>query len=56
LRRRKTAAKIGSDLDRPSVNRGVIDQHPALGHHLLDVAQAQRVGRAPAHAHQPNVD
>jgi hypothetical protein len=29
-----------------------IDQHSALGHHFLEVARAQRVGRVPAHAHQ----
>jgi len=34
------------------MHRGVIDQHAALGHHLFQVAQAQRVGRVPANAHQ----
>ena len=34
------------------MNRGVIDNHAALGHHLFHVAQAQRVGRVPAHADQ----
>ena len=31
---------------------GVIDEHTSLGHHLFDVAQAQRVGCVPANAHQ----
>jgi hypothetical protein len=31
---------------------GVIDEHAALGHHLLDVAQAQRICAIPAHAHE----
>jgi hypothetical protein len=30
----------------------VIDEDPALGHHLLDLPKAQRIGRVPAHAHQ----
>ena len=29
-----------------------LDEDPALGHHLLDVAKAQRIGHVPAHAHQ----
>jgi hypothetical protein len=37
---------------RPAMQRGVIDEDPALGHHLLDVSKAQRVGRVPTHAHQ----
>jgi hypothetical protein len=39
-------------LHRPAMNRRVIDHHPAFGHHLLSVAQAQRVGHVPAYAHQ----
>ena len=39
------------DIDRPPMNRGVIDEQAALGHHLFDLAQAQRVGRVPANAH-----
>ncbi|MFM9428955.1 hypothetical protein RCH10_005433, partial [Variovorax sp. GrIS 2.14] len=31
---------------------GVIDHNPTLGHHLLDLSQAQRVRRLPANAHQ----
>ena len=38
-------------LDQPAMQRGVIDEDPALGHHLLDVPKAQRIGRIPAHAH-----
>jgi hypothetical protein len=34
------------------MQRRVIDEHAALGDHLLDVPKAQRVGRLPAHAHQ----
>jgi len=30
----------------------VVDAHPALGHHLLEVPQTQRVSRIPTHAHQ----
>jgi hypothetical protein len=33
------------------VDSGVIDDHAALGHHFFNAAQAQRVGRVPAHAH-----
>ena len=29
---------------RPAMQRGVIDEDPAFGHHLLDLAKAQRVG------------
>jgi len=38
------------------MNRGVINAHATLGHHLLDVAQALRVGNVPAHAHQHHLD
>ena len=31
---------------------GVIDDHAALGHHFLNVAQAQRVSGMPAHARE----
>ena len=34
------------------MNPGVIDDDAALSHHLFNVAQAQRVGRVPAHADQ----
>ena len=34
------------------MRRGVIDEDPALGHHLLDVSKAQRVCRVPMHANQ----
>jgi hypothetical protein len=36
------------DLDRPPMNRRVIDEHAALAHHLLDLTEAQRVA---AYAH-----
>ena len=39
-------------LDRPAMQRGVIDEDPALSHHLLDVSKAQRIGRIPMHTHQ----
>ena len=32
----------------PAVQLGVIDEDAALGHHLLDVSNAQRVGHVPA--------
>jgi hypothetical protein len=34
------------------MNRGVINEHAALGHHFFDVTQAQRVRCVPAHADQ----
>ncbi len=39
-------------LDRPAMQRGVIDEDPTVGHHLLNVPKAQRIGRIPTHAHQ----
>jgi hypothetical protein len=39
-------------LPRPAMHGGVIDDHATLGHHLLQVAQAQRVRCVTAHAHQ----
>jgi hypothetical protein len=39
-------------LQRPAVNGCVVDQHATLGHHLFKVAQTQRVGGVPPHAHQ----
>jgi len=39
-------------LDRPPVNRRVVDGDAALSHHLLKVAQAQQIRRIPAHALQ----
>jgi hypothetical protein len=36
----------------PAMNRGVIDRHPALVHHLFEIAQAQRIGDVPVHADQ----
>ena len=33
------------------MHRGLIDHHPAFGHHLSDLSQAQRTGRMPANAH-----
>ena len=36
----------------PAVHGGVIDGYAALGHHLLDVTQAQRIGCVPAHARE----
>jgi hypothetical protein len=38
------------------MHRGVIDHNAALGHHLLNMAQAQRVRRVPPHAHQHHLD
>ena len=35
-------------LDRPPMNRGVIDHHTSLRHYLFDLPQAQRVGRSQA--------
>ena len=40
------------DLERPAVHRGAIDEHAAFDHHLLDVAQAQRIRGIPTYAHQ----
>ena len=40
------------DLDRPTMDGGVIDEHAALGHHLFDVTQTQRVRCVPANADQ----
>jgi len=39
-------------LDRPSMHCGVVHENTALLHHLLNVAQAQRVGHVPAYAGQ----
>ena len=44
LRRRPTAASTGSILMNQRCSDRVIDQDPALGHHLLNVSKAQRVG------------
>jgi len=34
------------------MHSGVVDLHATLGHHLLEISQAQRVGGVPTHAHQ----
>ena len=42
----------------PSKNHlhgSVVDDDTAFGHHLFQVAQAQRVGRVPAHAQQHDI-
>src|SRR5450755_2224198 len=44
-----------NQLDDPAVNRGMIDEHAALLHHLFQVAQTQRVRDVPSHAQQHDV-
>jgi len=44
-----------NQLDDPAVNRGMIDEHAALLHHLFQIAQTQRVGDVPSHAEQHDV-
>jgi len=46
----KDLGQDGQHLQCPAVNRGVADEHAALGHHLFQVTQAQWVGREQAHA------
>ena len=48
----KRRSQDRQDLDRPAVDGGVIDEDAALGHHLLDVTKAQRIGGVPACADQ----
>jgi hypothetical protein len=38
------------DLHRPAMDGRVINDNATFGHHLLNVPQAQRIGRVPAHA------
>lgn len=40
------------DLDRPAMDGGVINDNAALGHHFLNVPQAQRIGRVPANTRE----
>ena len=42
----------GQDLQGPAVNSCMVYRNTTLGHHFFQVAQAQRVGRVPANAHQ----
>lgn len=44
------------DLDRPAMNRGVINTHANLSHQLLDATQAQRLAGVLAQAHQHHLD
>src|ERR1019366_3918332 len=44
-----------NQLDDPAVNGGMIDEQAALLHHLFEIAQTQRVGDIPPHAHQHDV-
>ena len=48
----KRRSQDRQDLDRPAVDGGLIDEDAALGHHLLDVTKAQRIGGVPACADQ----
>ena len=50
--RTKHRGQDWQDLDRPAMNRGVIDDHSTLGLHHFNVAQSQRAGRVPANADQ----
>ena len=43
-------------LDRPPMHRCVVDHHAALGHHLVQVAQAQRPRRVPVNTHRHHLD
>ena len=38
------------------MNGGVINEHAALGHHLLDMAQAQRICHVPAYAGEHHIN
>ncbi|MGF6960911.1 hypothetical protein QFZ97_006867 [Paraburkholderia youngii] len=37
------------------MNRRMIDRNPALGHHLFEMTQAQRIGHVPPNAQQHHV-
>ena len=52
FRLRETAARTGKTLTAQALHGRVINEYTAILHHLLDVAQAQRVGHVPAHAGQ----
>ncbi len=49
LRRRNTLCSAGSNLIAQRCNGRVIDRNVALGHHLLKMTQAERIGHIPAH-------
>jgi len=40
---KKLCHQYRQHLDRPAMQRGVIDEDTALGHHLLDVSKVRRV-------------
>ena len=42
----------GRGLERPTMHRGVIDEHTAFNHPLFDVSKAARVRSVPTHAHR----
>jgi hypothetical protein len=42
-------------LERPAIERGVVNLHPALLHHFLDLAVADWMRHVPADAPQNNV-
>src|ERR1022692_930743 len=52
----KDRGQYWQDLDRPAMDSRVIDEDAALFHHLLNMAQAQRIGGVPAHADQHDFD
>jgi hypothetical protein len=41
-----------SIMDRPTMDGGMIDRDAALGHHFLEISQAQIIGQIPPDAHQ----
>ena len=48
----KRRSEHWQDFDRSAVHGGVIDVYATFGHPLLDVTQAQRIGRVPANARE----
>src|ERR1017187_10285197 len=52
FRLRNASSSTGTSL---MTHRGMIDEHVALLRHLFEIAQTQRVGDIPPHAHQHDV-
>src|SRR5712691_3453608 len=51
----KRLLQLRAVFDDPSVDRGVIDLHPALFHQFFDMTRAQRVGHIPADSHDNDI-
>ena len=50
LQRRNAFSSTGKQFERPAMHGRMVNRNPSLDHHLLEVAQTQRIRNIPAHA------